>query len=105
MTGTPEEDLLAWLDREETLYGFSALDDALQDIETARSLFYKELGYDLNEEQFEALSRSLTLRYEEFFEVNVAYQRVEQAWGYQPIYRDTTTGRFISREAAFGRLE
>jgi len=96
MAGTPEEDLLAWLEREEERLGFTSVDDAMEDIQRARDLFYDELGYDVTDSQFIGLQDALTIRYTELPSIGVAYSRVEQAWGYQPIYRDTVTGRFIS---------
>ena len=96
MAGTPEEDLLAWLEREEERLGFTSVDDALGDIERARDLFYDELGYDITDDQFKGLADALGTKYEEFPAIGVSYGRVEQAWGYQPVYRDITTGRFTS---------
>lgn len=97
-TGTPEEDLLAWLDREEENVGLADIEAGLQDIDIARRMFYDELGYDMTEAQFIGLKTALDLRYAEFPAVSVSYTRVEQAWGYQPVYRDVVTGRFVSKE-------
>jgi len=96
MAGTPEEDLLAWLEREEERLGFTSVDDALGDITRARDLFYDELGYDITDDQFRGLSGANYSRYEELPAIGVSYGRVEQPWGYQPVYRDITTGRFTS---------
>lgn len=104
MAGTPEEDLLAWLDREEETVGLSSLEDAMGDIETARSLLYDELGYDITEAQFAGLRDALTTRYEELPSIGVSYQRVEQTWGMQSIYRDIVTGRFVSGEDVYSLL-
>lgn len=104
MAGTPEEDLLGWLEREEESLGFSDIQDALGDIEKARLLLYDELGYDITESQFEALQRASMLRYEELPSIGVSYGRIEQAWGYQSTYRDITTGRFVSAEDVFSLL-
>ncbi len=95
MAGTPEEDLLAWLEREEERLGFTSVDDALRDIQKARDLFYDELGYDMTDEQFRGMSNALSLRYEDLPAIGVSYSRIEQSWGYQPVYRDITTGRFV----------
>jgi len=105
MAGTPEEDLLAWLEREEERLGFTAVDDGLSDIDKARDLLYDELGYDVTEDQFRGLQNALTTRYEEFPAVGVGYSRIEQMWGYQPVYRDITTGRFISGESVRAALD
>lgn len=96
MAGTPEEDLLAWLEREEERLGFTSVDTGLEDISKARDLFYDELGYDVTDDQFKGLQDALTTRYEEFPAIGVSYSRIEQAWGYQPVYRDAVTGRFTS---------
>lgn len=107
MAGTPEEDLLGWLEREEERLGFTSIDDALSDIQKARDLFYDELGYDITDEQFRALGNALTTRYEELPAIGVTYARIEQPWGYQPVYRDIVTGRFVAGvdvRAALGTL-
>lgn len=105
MAGTPEEDLLAWLEREEERLGFTSVDDALADISKARDLFYDELGYDITDDQFRGLQDALTTRYEELPAVGVSYGRVEQMWGYQPVYRDVATGRFVSGADVRAALE
>jgi len=104
MAGTPEEDLLGWLEREEERLGFSDVENALSDISAARDLFYDELGYDLTDAQFGALKDAQFLREEELPTIAVEHTRVEQAWGYQDIYRDTITGRFVSSEDVFSLL-
>jgi hypothetical protein len=104
MAGTPEEDLLGWLEREEESLGFSEVQDALGDIDKARALLYDELGYDITESQFEALSSASTMRYEELPSAGITYDRVEQSWGYQDTYRDIVTGRFVSAEDVFSLL-
>jgi len=93
MAGTPEEDLLGWLDRAEEKVGFDALQDALaQDIEEARLLLYEELGY-LSDDQIETLRSASTWRYEELPSIGVTYTS-------QDVFRDPTTGRFVSRISA-----
>lgn len=104
MAGTPEEDLLSWLDREEERLGFDALDDAMGDIEVARSLLYDELGYDITDAQFEGLRDALMTRYEELPTVGVEYGRIEHDWGYQTTYRDIVSGRFVSPDDVYGLL-
>lgn len=104
MAGTPEEDLLGWLEREEENLGFSEVQDALGDIEKARGLLYDELGYDITESQFEALSGASRMRYDELPSIGVSYSRVEQSWGYQDMYRDIVTGRLVSQEDVFSLL-
>ena len=112
MVGTPEEDLLAWLEREETelrpdqTFGerFAEVHEALTDIDKARELFYRELGYDIKDEQFEALRHASTLRYEELPTIGISYGRIEQKWGYQETYRDVITGRFVSSTDVYSLL-
>jgi len=104
MAGTPEEDLLGWLEREEERLGFSTMQDGLTDIELARQLLYDELGYDLTEAQFESLTHASMLRYEELPSIGVSYGRAEQPWGWQDIYRDVVTGRFVSAEDVYSLL-
>ena len=96
MAGTPEEDLMAWLEREEERLGFTSVDDGLSDISKARDLFYDELGYDITDDQFKGLGNALNTRYTELPAIGVNYSRIEQSWGYQPVYRDLITGRFVS---------
>jgi len=105
MAGTPEEDLLAWLEREEERLGFTSVDDALADITKARDLFYDELGYDVTDNQFRGLQDALYTRYDELPAIGVNYSRIEQSWGYQPVYRDIVTGRFVSGGAVRGALD
>ena len=104
MAGTPEEDLLGWLEREEEHLGFGTIQDALGDIEQARALLYDELGYDITESQFQGLLEASTLRYEELPSVGVIYSRAEQSWGYQDLYRDIVSGRLVSRDDVFNLL-
>jgi len=101
---TPEEDLLEWLEREEEILGFANVQDALLDIDTARELFYNELGYDITEAQFRALGGASTLRYEELPAIGIAYEREEHIWGYQDIYRDKVTGRYTAKEDVYSLL-
>ncbi len=96
MAGTPEEDLLGWLEREEERLGFANIDDALSDIEKARKLFFDELGYDITDAQFGGMKSAVELRYTELPNVGIEYSRIEFPWGYKPIYRDKVTGRFVS---------
>lgn len=104
MAGTPEEDLLGWLEREEESLGFSEVQDALGDIERARALLYNELGYDVTDSQFDALTGASRMRYEELPSVGVTYSLTEHTWGYEATYRDVITGRFVSAEDVFSLL-
>jgi len=104
MAGTPEEDLLGWLEREEQRLGFGAVDTGLEDLDKARDLFYDELGYDVTESQFEALKGAVYTRYEELPSIGITYDRYEQPWGFQDTYRDVITGRFTAKEDVFNLL-
>lgn len=104
MAGTPEEDLLAWLEREEERLGFTGVEDGLTDIAKARDLFYDELGYDITESQFAGLKDAQYLRYEELPSISISYGRIEQPWGFQDTYRDVVTGRFMAKVDVFDLL-
>ena len=104
MAGTPEEDLLGWLEREEESLGFGSVADGLQDIDAARQLFYDELRYDMTPSQFLALREASSLRYEQLPSIGIDYNRVERSWGYQDTYRDIISGKFISRDDVFSML-
>ncbi|KKL17953.1 hypothetical protein LCGC14_2480350 [marine sediment metagenome] len=104
MAGTPEEDLLAWLEREEQRLGFADIDDAMSDISEARRLFFDELGYDMTDSQFAGLKDAIFTRYDELPTIGISYGRIEHTWGYQTTYRDITTGRFVSRADVFSLL-
>ena len=104
MAGTPEEDLLEWLERAEEHVGFSELQDVLLiPFAEAQEMLYKQLGY-VAEGSFEALKEASTLRYEELPSIGVSYKLVEHGWGRQSTYRDVITGRFVSGEDAFSLL-
>ena len=104
MAGTPEEDLLAWLEREEESLGFASVESGLQDIDRARDLFFDELGYNLTDDQFAGLQAASYLRYEELPTIGISYGRIEQKWGYQATYRDVITGRFATKGDVYSLL-
>jgi len=105
MTGTPEEDLLGWLEREEEVIGFNEMQRGLTgDYEEARERFFGQITGDLTENQFDSLKAASRLRYEELPQIGVSFGRVEQAWGYQETFRDVITGRFVKAEDAFSLL-
>lgn len=104
MAGTPEEDLLGWLERAEEKVGFSTMEEALSsDIEEARLMLYGELGY-VTDEQFEAFKSTSILRYEELPSIGISYSRVEQSWGFQDLYRDIVSGQFVAAEDVYSLL-
>ena len=94
MAGTPEEDLLAWLEREEENLGFTTLQNALGDFESAHDLFIEMLGYDLQESQFQALNDAVKVRYVDFPLAGIQTTKDEHMWGFQTSYR--IKGRFAS---------
>lgn len=97
MAGTPPEDLLEWLLREEETLGIDAVERGLIDIEAARALLYEELGYDPTESQLAGFQEAGQLKYERLPAVGVGFERVAFPWGYQPRYRDIVTGRYIGK--------
>jgi len=44
------------------------------------------------------------MRYDELPAIGVSYGRIEQSWGYQPVYRDIVTGRYVSGESVRAAL-
>src|SRR3990170_2104907 len=60
MTDTPE--IAAWLTRFEKKFGETQTASALQQLKTARELFYSELGYNVTRRQFEALKGERNFR-------------------------------------------
>lgn len=106
MAGTPEEDLLGWLEREEEHLGFTSVEDGLSDVQKARDLFYDELGYDITDAQFQGLKDASFLRYDELPSISTSYEKIYQpAWGgFQDVYRDTITGRFVAKADVYSLL-
>lgn len=91
-----EAKMLGWLERSEEILGFSEVQSALTDMEKAQELFYNELGYDISGAQFERLQAASELRYEEMPAIGVSSDLIDRAWGFQRVYRDVITGRFVS---------
>lgn len=98
MAGTPPEDLLEWLLREEENLGVDVVERATLDMEAARELLYRELGYEIKDEHARAFMEAGRLKYEKLPEVSISFECLPQPWGYQSVYRDIATGRFIKRE-------
>jgi len=104
-----EERYLEWLDREESIVGIDAIMRAGMDVGEAIKLLEKELGYTPTEKQLGAFQETAFGKYEALPSVGVYYQRDwhPEKQGYQSTYRDTMTGRFVSRsdvEAALFEL-
>ena len=90
------EKYMEWLEREEESLGIGAVQRGTMDIEELRAMLYDELGYAPTDAQLDAFMGTATTRYEVMPEVRVTSLRVERPWGYQMMYRDVATGRFMS---------
>lgn len=97
MAGTPPEDLLEWLLREEEVLGIGAVERGLVDIDSARRLLYEELGYEPTDAQLAAFAEGGALKYERLPEIGVRFEMVEYTYGFRPWYRDIATGQRVSK--------
>lgn len=104
MAGTPPEDLLEWLMREEELVGVGAMQRGTFDVESARRLLEKELEIEVTESRITAVLEWGQTRYEALPAVGVLPSRFERPWGFQMVYRDVTTGKFISYATVKSKL-
>lgn len=104
MARAKEERYLEWLEREEESLGLDDIVRASGDIDYARGLLKGELGYDPTEAQMDAFFVTAKTKYQVLPSLNVSYERIEHTWGFQSVYRDMATGRFISREETQKRL-
>jgi hypothetical protein len=104
MAKSKEERYLEWLEREEESLGLDTMLMVSEDIDYARQLLWQELGYEPTEAQLDAFTATANIKYAILPDVGVHYERIEQAWGFQPTYRDISTGRFISRDEALSRI-
>lgn len=98
-TKTPEEKYLEWLDREEEQVGIDTIMRAATDMQEAIKLLEQELGYTPTEKQLAAFQGAGMTRYEALPSIGVYHEReFHPEWqGYQSVYRDIMTGRFVSR--------
>ena len=101
-----DEKYLEWLDREEDVLG---LDDMMWASESEDNMFLllkKELGYDPTDSQVSSLFNAAQQKFEVLPEVEVSYERIwyPEHLGYQSTYRDTSTGRFISKVDVQARI-
>jgi len=96
---TPEEKYLEWLDREEDVVGVDAIMRAATDVQEAIKLLERELGYTPTENQVAAFQGAGFTRYEALPSIGVYFQRdYHPEWqGYQSVYRDIATGRFVAK--------
>lgn len=104
MPKTPEERYMEWLQREEELWGIDEMQRATTDIERLRELLYEELGYEPTASQLSSFMEFGKARYEIMPEVGATTTRFLRPYGYQQVYRDIPTGRFISYKEASRRI-
>jgi len=100
VAGTPPEDLLEWLTREEEALGTEAVERGTTDIEEARRLLYEELGYEPTESQLDAWMGAGKAKYEVLPEIGVSLLSFERPWGTQYSYYNYATHRFIGKTEA-----
>ena len=101
-----DEKYLEWLDREEDVLGLDAMMFGSESKDNMFLLLKQELGYEPTDSQVNSMFDAATQRYEIMPEVEVSYDRIwhPEHLGYQSTYRDTTTGRFISRADVQARI-
>jgi hypothetical protein len=104
MPASPEERYLEWLDREEEKLGADFMERATFDIDTFRQMLADELTPEALAGNIQAIIDTADTKYRDLGEVGLSFERIKQAWGYQPAYRDLETGQFISREEMNRRL-
>lgn len=104
MSDTPEEDLLALLDRLEEKLGADYMERATFDIDTFRKMLEDQLTPEALAGDMQVIIDAADTKYRELAEWGLRFERIEHAWGWQPAYRDLETGRFISREEMNRRL-
>lgn len=92
-----EERYLEWLDREEQVLGIGVTMRASTDIEDAKQLLWRELDYEPKDWQVQPFFEAMQVKYQILPRIDVGFERIEHAWGYQSTYRDLITGRFVSR--------
>jgi len=99
-----EEDLLSFLDRLEEKLGADFMERATFDVGIFQKMLKDELTPGLLEGNVQAIIDAADTKYRDLGEVGLSFERIKQAWGTQPIYRDLETGRFINREEMNRRL-
>lgn len=99
------ERYMEWLEREEERLGMGATVRASEDVEVARDLLYEELGYDPSEAQVSSFMEMGKARYEVMPEVGITSARFERPWGYQTVYRDIATGKFMAFRGVSERIK
>jgi len=104
MPKDPEERYLEWLDREEEKLGTDFMERATFDVDTFRTMLKDELTPEALAGNVQAILDAAETKYRDLGGVGAMFDRLQHAWGSQPIYRDLTTGRFISRDEINRRL-
>lgn len=92
------KDFLAWLEREEDVFGLTGAVERTIDRDKCRMMLLEELGYDPSDKQIEAMYEAGRMRYETLPQINVGTSQVLYPWGKQTWFRDLTTGRRIGLE-------
>ena len=105
MADTPPEDLMEWLMREEERLGIAKTQRATLEIEEAKEMLFEELGYEPTEAQVDSFMETGKTRYEIMPEVGVTSRRYERVWGYQMVYTDVPTGKFLSYAEVSKRIK
>lgn len=96
MAGTPPEDLLEWLLREEEILGTTYTETAMLEYESARRMLFDELGYDPTGLQVTSVMEAAQMKYEILPQLGVSLLATERPWGTQYQYYDYATHRFVS---------
>lgn len=94
MAGTPPEDLLAWLTREEERLGTTAVARAAGDYAATRDLLYDELGYEPEVAQIESLMGAYEVKNAILPELGIGIIPRETRYGKVYSYYNYATHRF-----------
>lgn len=86
-----EERYLEWLDRANIPIEDTVTLDKLRDYLT------EWLGFSPTNQQLNAVGTAVAAKYEELPAAGIEFERIEQKWGSQFVFRDTATGRFVGR--------
>lgn len=86
-----EERYLEWLERADIPIEDTVTLDKLRDYLT------EWLGFTPTNQQLDAVGQAVATRYEQLPQVGIEFERIDQKWGSQYVFRDTETGRFVSR--------
>lgn len=101
---SPPEKAMAWLTREEEMFGVTGAIERTIDFEKCRSLLAEELAYEPTEEQVKWMYEGARYKYEALPEISISTSQVIYPWGAQTWFRDIPTGRRMSAGAVEKRL-